>query len=390
MLDLALTTAQLAAFHATLATSHHVDILVRVLDRSRNYLADVSAQLFDGQVNIDGDADVTRTCTLSLRDPNRALMWDTNSPADGALFFDRMVQVVYVVRGPLLGAAGLAAVSVPVFTGPVTKVSRTTDVVNVEASGIEQTMIPPTVAYFTRTYKKNTKRTDLVRTILGDLGGETKFTVPDWPERTTKDRVVLYNDNIWAMAKEVVGDRSTNHLFYDARGTCVLRKTPTTSCFAFKTGAGGLVTSHPQVNYDIGDVRNKVRMTGVTPKGHKNPVVGTATAPKDHPLSTFSLGRNGKERVILDESDDDSCKTKSAAEKKAKARLDDLLRQAVDVTFDALVVPHLEPEDIYTLTTPTLSLDAKVRQMTIPLKSGTMAMGFLDKRSVNADRIRRK
>lgn len=380
----------MAAFHKTLASSHRVDIVVRVLDRSRQYLADVSAQLFDGQINIDGDADVTRTCTLSLRDPNRALMWDTNSPADGALFFDRMVQVIYVVRGPLLTAANLASVAVPVFTGAVTKVSRTTDVVNVEASGVEQSMIPPTVAYFSRTYKKGQKRTDLVKQILRELGGETKFTVPDWPEKTTKDLKVLFNDNIWALAKKVVGDRSTNHLYYDARGTLVLRKTPTSACFAFKTGPGGMVTSSPQVDYDIADVRNKVRMTGTTPKGHKNPVVGIATAPASHPLSTFSLGRNGKERVILDESDDDSCKTEAQAKKKAKSRLDDLLLQAVDVTFDALVVPHLEPEDIYTLSTPTLSLNAKVRKMTIPLKSGTMSMGFLDKRSVNADRIRKK
>jgi hypothetical protein len=385
MLDLGLSTAQLAAFHKTLAGSHHVDIVVRVLDRSRQYLADVSAQLFDGQVNIDGDADVTRTATLSLRDPNRALAWDTDSPADGALFFDRMVQVIYVVTSP----AG-QVVSVPIFTGPVTKVSRTTDVVNVEASGIEQTMIPPTVAYFTRTYKKGMKTTDLVRAILTDLGGESKFTVPDWPDKTTKDRPILFNDNIWALAKDVVGSRSTNHLFYDARGTCVLRKTPTSSCFAFTTGQGGLVTSHPQVNYSIDDVRNVVRLTGATPKGHKNPVIGTAKAPKDHPLSTFALGRNGKERVILDETDDDSAKSKGKADDLAKQRLDDLLLQAVDVTFDALVVPHLEPEDIYTLTTPTLSLQARVKQLTIPLKAGAMSVGYNTKRSVNADRIRKQ
>jgi hypothetical protein len=384
VIDLGLTSSQLDAFHLTLAAPHRVDTVVRVLDRSRTYLTDISGQLFDGQVNIDGDADVTRTCTLSLRDPNRALMWDTNSPADGALFFDRMVQVLYVVTGPLLLKAGLASVTVPIFTGPVTKVSRTADVVNVEASGIEQTMIPPTVAYFGRTYAKGMKSTDLVRAILTDLGGETKFTVPDWPDRTTKDRVILFNDNTWATAKDVVGSRATNHLFYDGRGICVLRKTPTTPCFTFRTGQGGLITTHPQVNYDIDDVRNKVRLTGSTEK-----IVGIATAPKEHPMSTWSLGRNGKERVILDEFTDDSAKTKAAAEKLAKTRLDDLLRQAVDVTFDALVVPHLEPEDLYTVQTPTLSLQARVRQMSIPLKGGTMSVGYNTKLSVNADRIRR-
>lgn len=385
MIDLGLTATQLAAFHRTLVTSHRVDITVRVLDRDRRYLADISTNLFDGQVNLDGDADVTRTLTLSLRDPNRALMWDTNSPADGSLFFDRQVQVIYTVSGPYLAALGLARVSVPLFTGPVTKASRTTDVVNIEASGIEQTMIPPTVAYFARTYKKGMKRNDLVRAILTELGGETKFSLMDMPERTTKDLHILFNENTWAAAKGVVGSRATNHLFYDARGIAVLRKTPKTACYSFTTGKGGNITSHPQVNYNIDDVRNVVRLTGKSDK-----IRGTATAPDSHPLSPVSLGRNGRKRVILDEFTDDSAKTDKKARELAKDRLDDLLMQAVDVTFEALVVPHLEPEDIYAISTPTLSLSARVKQLSIPLKSGTMSVGYNSKRSVNADRIRRK
>lgn len=387
MISLGLTAAQQREFHAVLAGSYSVDIVVRVMDLNRRYLADISERLYDGQVNVDGDADITRTATLSLRDPDHALLWDTNSPSDGSLFVDRLVSILYVITAPY---PARLTYSVPIFAGPVTKASRTADVVNVEASGMEHLVLPPTVAWFTKTYNKGVKKSTLVRTIMSELGTETKFQIPDWPETTAAPVTLVHNSNIWAVAKSVVGSRATNHLFYDGRGVCVLRKTPYTSTFAFRSGDGGTIITEPQVNYDMADVRNTVRVVGAVPTGKKTPVSATVTAPRSHPLSTFSLGRNGRQRVILEEVEDDHLKTAAQCKELAQSRVDWLLQQSVDVTFDARVVPHLEPEDVYTIHTPDFSFTARVKRLTIPLKSGPMSVGYNVKRSTNAARIRKR
>jgi hypothetical protein len=62
--------------------------------------------------------------------------------------------------------------------------------------------------------------------------------------------------------------------------------------------------------------------------------------------------------------------------------------QAVDVKFDTLVAPHLEPLDLYTLKTDDFSLLARVTQMTIPLRSPVSNIGYLSRRTANKGRIR--
>jgi hypothetical protein len=385
LISLGLNAAEQREFHEVLAGSHSTDVVVRVLSLNRAYLADVTGQLFDGQVNIDADADITRTCTLSLRDPGRSLLWDTSSPNDAALFVDRLVQIIYVVRAPY---PSVKSWSVPIFTGPVTKVSRTADIINLEASGMEHLISPPTVAWFAKTYGKGMKKTTLVRLLLSELGGETKFSIPDWAETTAAPVTTVFNSNLWAVAKRVVGSRAVNHLFYDGRGVCVLRKTPSASVFAFRTGTGGTIISEPQVSYDMSTVANTVRVVGATPAKAKRPVVGTASAPRTHPLSSAALGRNGKPRVILAELADDHLKTTAQATSLARAHLETILRESVEVTFDAMVIPHLEPEDVYTVNTPTLGFNGRLKKMTIPLKGGPMTVGYNARRSANKARIR--
>lgn len=391
MISLGLTAAEQRRFHDVLASSHTVDIIVRVLDMAHQYVADVSGLLLDGQVNIDSDAEVTRNATLSLRDPANIVRLDTGAPADGALYVDRMIQIHYVVSDP----NSMSSWSVPLFTGPITKMSRTVDVVNLECQGKEQLCKPPTVAWFTKSYGKGTKKTTIVRLIMQQLAGETRFTIPDWGSTTASTVTVPYNADIWATAKKIAGSRALVHLFYDGRGVCMLRRTPSAPVFTFRTGDGGTVVSAPQINYEMDRVRNAVRVTGATPKATKTkknpkPVTAVVAAPRSHPLSTYSLGRNGGQRIMLEEVSDDGMKTTAQCVSLGRARLADLLLEAVDVSFDARVIPHLEPEDIYVLSTPDVSLTARVKRLTIPLRSGPMAVGYNVKRAVNKQRIRRK
>jgi hypothetical protein len=385
MISLGLSSADLKLFHQGLATHHSVKVSIAVLTLNHKYVGDLSTALLDGQVNIDGDADVTRSLTCQLLDPDRVIQLDSSSPNDGALFFDRMIQVTYSVKSEALPRW----VDVPIFTGPVVKMSRTGDIINLEAMGKEALVIPPTVAYYGKTWAKGLKKTDIVRAILRDYGGETKFTIPDWTYRTTTPVTMTSETNMWALVKKLVGGREVRHVFYDGRGTLVVRDTPKTSTCSFATGPGGNVTTRPVIEYDGAALVNAVRVKGGDPKGKAKAPVVTVLAPASHPLSPVALGRNGKPRVILEILDDDTVKTAAAAKQLATSHLETVLKQAVDVKFDALVWPHLEPEDAYTLTTGDFAIGARARQFSIPLRSGVMSVGTVKKVSVNRTGIRR-
>jgi hypothetical protein len=63
--------------------------------------------------------------------------------------------------------------------------------------------------------------------------------------------------------------------------------------------------------------------------------------------------------------------------------------QGVEVKFDAIVAPHLEPEDIYVLQTSDFAMLVRYRQATIPLKSSVSSVGYLTKRALNKTGVRR-
>lgn len=356
-----------------------------MLTLGHSYVGDLSAQLLDGQVTIDGDAEVTRSLTCQLLDPDRVLKLDSTSPNDGALYFDRMLQITYSVKSEILPRW----VDVPIFTGPITKMSRTDEIVNLEAQGKESLVSPPVVAYFSKSWAKGIKRTSIAKAIMRDYGGETKFTIPDWSETTAGPVSMTSEANMWELVQKLIGGRTSRHAFYDGRGVLVARKMPQSPSFTFKTGTGGSVTSKPVVDYNGDAIVNGVRVKGVTPKGKKTPVTATVLAAASHPLSPKALGRNGKSRVMLEVLDDDSIKTTAQAKKLAASHLATKLKQAVEVKFDSLVIPHLEPEDVYTLSTPDFSIDARARQFSIPLRSGVMAVGTAKKVSVNRTKVRR-
>lgn len=386
MIALGLSAADMKLFTASLSTHHSVKVTAQVLDLAHRYVGDLTSYLIDGQVNIDADAEVTRSLTATVRDPDGRIQLDSTSPADGALYYDRMLRVIYSVKSALLPRW----VDVPVFCGPITKMTRTADLINVEAQGKEALVIPPALAFYSHTYGKGWSRASLVRAIMATYGGETKFSIPAFGGTTPGPVVMQPETNIWATVKSVNGSFSTRHLFYDGRGVLVMRSTPTTSTYTFRTGAGGNIAEIPTIDYDLAEVRNVVTVKGAIPKGKKTPVQATVGLPATHPLNHYRMGRNGRPRVLLEVVTDDNVKTAAQAKTVATARVNALARQAVDVQFVGMVAPHLEPLDIFTLRTPDFAVTARYRRATIPLTTAVGTVGYLMKRQPSKARIRRR
>lgn len=386
MIALGLSGADLALFNQSLSTHHSVKVTVQVLGLNHAYIDDISDQLLDGQVSIDADAEVTRSLTLQLNDPEHSLKLDSTAPTDGALFYDRMIRIVYSVKSELLPRW----VDVPIFCGPITGMSRTADVVNLEAQGKESLVQPPTVAYSSRTFAKGWPRASLVREIMSTYAGETKFSIPAYGEKTPGVVVMNGENPIWPLVKSINGSFGVRHLFYDGRGVLVMRTTPQSSSYTFKTGVGSNITTLPQISYDLSNVRNIVKVKGAIPKGKKVPVAAAVGLPGTHPLNHYALGRNSKPRVMMEVVTDDNQKTLAQAKALATRLVKSHALQAVDVTFDALVAPHLEPYDVYTLKTPDIAMTARYLKAVIPLKSAVGNVGYLSSRTTNKTRIRRR
>jgi hypothetical protein len=379
MIPLRLTSAEKSALNKTLVGTHSVRVSVEVLDLSGNHIGDITDQLLSGQVNIDNTAAVTRSCTLSILDVRRSLHFDSNAPTNGALYVDRAIKVVYWVK-----AAGATDwVDIPVFYGPITSMDRTNEVVNIEAQGKE--VLAQGAAWKVKTYKRGAYRVDVIRSILQDLTGEDprKISLPDRGAKLPANLSIGRASIPWRVARRV-GHGMNAQLFYDGRGVARLRTRPTAAQFTFKSGDNGSVLSAPQVTYTTENLKNIVWVRGF------GTLSVSKAAPRSHPLSPWNLGRNGVPRYLLDAVTDTTIRTRAEATKVANTRLHDALLESIEVSFDAMTIPYLEPEDMVRVTTEDFSHTFRLHQMSIPLVvGGNMTIGYLTNRSPNKKAIRR-
>lgn len=368
MIPVGLSAAGLKAFQQTLVQHHEIQVSVTIQDLNGASLATVSDRLTDGQVNVDADADVTRTCTLTLLDPDRALPFDSTAPTDAALFLDRMIHVVYSV---LVNGSW---VRVPVFTGPVTKLSRSDTSVNVEAQGKEALSMG--AIWFPMTLPKGMLKTAAISKLLHDHGGETQFSIPGSLSRLSGPLGVPRSGKPWLFAKRIA--QSMNHqLYYSGDGVCRMRNYPGTTLFTFTDP--GSVLSRPQIGYSLDDLANIVQVTGKQPPGPATVKGGTeavmaaaswtSVAPASHPLSPFKLGRNGVSRYLLSVIQDDSVGTIGEAKDLATLRLAQSLLQAVDVSFESLAIPHIDPYDVCTLNSSSAATTFAMRKYSFSLRA---------------------
>lgn len=385
MQTLGLSNSERNKFHRALRSSHTRRVVVSVTNLEGNTLSVVSHRLLDGQVLVDMDADVTRSATLSLLDRKHSLNFDTDSPDDGALYADRMIRIEIEILVEDLGRH----VSVPVFHGPVTKLDRKGDVVDIECQGKESLALG--AVWRPITLKKGTKKTDAIRTLMSERAGETRFAFPTLTARLPKAVTLDRYSPVWASARKIASGMN-RQLYYTAGGVLKLRAVPDRPVFTFKTGTGGDILSDVAISNLMEDVKNVVVVKGGKPKGAKNAVRATAVAEDSHPLSPRRLGRNGVPRYLVELVENESIRTDADARERAKQILRDRLRSTVEVTFDALPIPHLDAGDLVRVETDDASFEFRLRQFSIPLGvSGdpVMSVGYHRRTTVNRRRIRR-
>lgn len=384
-----------------------------VLNLDGDTLSSIDNRVMEGsQVNVVTGADgPTRSMTVTLYDPNQRLRLDSDAPTDGSLFADRMLRAWYEVYVPTVGW-----VRIPVFTGPIMRVSRDDSSLTVECQGKEALALEPVWRNYT--VEKGVAKTDAIRRILRERAGETHFDIPDLPRiklgapaTLTPQRPEIKrgkhkgqpikgnNANTpWGLAHSIAQSMS-RHLYYDGYGTCRLRQLPGSPLFTFD---GSLIQSAPQIKFDLTEMRNAVRVTGKTlhegkEKGAQIPthvVSGEAWAPSNHPLSPRRLGRTLNDgtvvpRYIPEFVTNDAIRSDREATRLAEHVLADRLAQQVDVSFDALPVPHLEELDLIRIAYEDMRMTARLREFTLPLtNTGVMSVGYVKQVSVPKRRRR--
>lgn len=366
-------------FDEQLRSTSRVRTTLTLLDLSGKSPVDLTDRLLGGQVNIDATAETSRQLSCTLDDPDHELHLDSDAPGDGALYADRMLQAHYGFWVEGLGRW----VDVPVFTGPITSMKRDGGVIDLGCLGKEH--LAGGQAWRPLTLRKGTNVVRGIRTILAERAGETEFSFPTTPHRIPRGGYTLGKmTSPWLAARELANSIG-RHLYYDGAGVCRLRKPPKGSVYTFD---GAVVLGDPSITYDLSTIVNTVWVKGHKPEG-KPRVSASVTAPRTHPLSPQRLGRNSEPRYLVAEVD--APKVRSAKDARALARdqLKGYLREGLDVSFDSLPIPHLDPLDVVRLNAEGVSITFTLRAASIALThDGSMSVGTNKRVAPNRKGIR--
>jgi hypothetical protein len=399
--QLPITAAQQQSLLDTLRTSHRRRIQVAVRNRSEKVIEQLdvpASQVLSGSVTVDATADITRSLSLVFIDPQQRLGFDAGSPARGALFADNLVSVEYGVLVPSVGW-----IDIPVFWGPVTNFERDRSQVTIEAQGKEALALDPHFATQGYTLKKGRRIDNAIRDVM-DRVGETRYDLPDMPQRLPRVRSVQPEDEPWDVVKfgweggtrvwhgkgrqrhkqrvtvefnGLISVAGNMRAFYNGAGRLCVRRRSTTRVLQLQTGRD-LVTI-PVVKFDALAARNHVVVTGAkvtVGKTHVQRRASASLAPAN-PLSPESLARNGHPRYMTEFVSVDGLKTHQACVDRARRILAEKSQDGLDLAFDCLPFPMLEEHDVIRVVTDAYAIDIPLRQFTIPLAPGdAMNVGY--------------
>ena len=353
----------------------------QILNSDHRVISDLSQWLVDGQVEWDTTALVQRTATATILDPDGRAGLDSVRVTDASVRLDRYLRLRRDVWLP----SAREWVSIPLFTGPLSGVERDGHTITVAAQGKEAIALQP--FWQPLSWGKSTPRVQVIEDMMRRGAGEWAFSMPPgWrtPLGKTKSVARVIGDDqftVWQQAKWQAKALAAD-LFYDARGVLRLRRRPVLPAWRFTEDD---VTGRPRVSERTRDIINVVAVTGGVPKGGSRPVTAIRPLPVDHPWSPAALGRRGVGRRRIEEITDDTLVTKSAAVAAADRRLREHETSTVDMTFDALPVPMLEPNDLYRVDAYDVATTARIHKATIPVTGGLMTVG-----SVRVYRPRRR
>jgi hypothetical protein len=379
--SLGLSAADLVAYGRALAlpdTPFTVEL--RVLDLSGQLVKTIPSAVNGGQVNVDADADVTRSATLTFLDDTRSLQFDSDSPADGAVYFDNMVRIWHQTQVAELNNSWVGCA---VFTGPIVKFDRAGMDVSIEAQGKEALAL---FGVETLTRRKGCNAIEAIRTILSERCGETQFAFPSTKRRLPRDFTVSWEDEVrpWVVCQRIAASLGLQ-LFYDGAGVCRLRDLPGDPVFRFHDDdVDPNITAPVQVVHDSGEIRNQVTVVGSKPQ-----YTYTADLPDSHPDSAARMGRNGVPGYRRELITDSRIASTTAATQRALQRIETLQRVTFGTTLDTVPVPHLDELDMIRVDTDEHVGNDRLRQWSFPLTGGDMSVGYNDLVTVPRRRVRR-
>lgn len=374
MINLGIKDDELKKLRALLQSPHWIDIDIQIMntDHVKPKNNNISDRLITGQVNFDANADVTRTAEITLLDPSAQLNFNPDNPEDGALFLTTMIQVTYSVGTPMRDKW----YDIPLFTGPITGMTRDDSEVTINCAGKE--ILGFSNYWKTKTYKKNNRLTKIIDFIVVGIMGEAAKRVKTLSSKKKNHKPVsITRESVpWKIAKQLA-DMLGMILFFDGLGILHLRRKSKKNAWVFNES--NMVT-WPKFTYDPSTVINSVVVEGKKPKGSKRKKRGTAVAPRSHPLSPAKLGRNGKGRYFTKFISDGSLKTDAACRKRARKELDRYLKESVNIEFEALPFPLMEERDGFQVRTSIANVNGTALQWAIPLDAdGNASMGVIRK-----------
>lgn len=377
------TAAELAV---AMAAGCAVTPKITLLNTSGKQVGDLSDRVLveSGQVSwLEGD--VTRALTLDLIDPTHSLNLDSESPADGAIYADRMIRATQVFTSPLLPSGSC---SVDVFTGPIVKYARKGAEVSLEMHGKESRARTDVRG---KTIKKGRNIVDAIEDIMRDRCGERSFAFPKGVRRELRAPVHVGRadrQQPWEVCQRLAA--SINHqLFYDGSGTLVLRRIPSDPVVTLTP-----VASEPaEVTHDWTQVYNRVVVTWSRRRRTRNNrddqnregrerrdnKVSTAIDLDDlyrnHPFGPKRMAANGTAWTRTLRVDGTKVHTARDAREMAERRLRAVATQMLDVKMAAIPAWHLDPRD--PLVTPD-GLQFVMREAQSPLMGGPMTFGTVE------------
>lgn len=371
MITRKLSAADMAAYERGLLSDHKMRVLVQVLDLNHRVMGEATGVVLSGSVDIDVEQDVMRTCTMEISDPGNRLGLDAPGISHAALYADRMLQVHYGVWSHEYPHW----VDMPIFTGPIMSLKRSRHSISLTASSKECMLTQPQSR--TWKFKPGTAKTYIMRTVLADCG-ETRYSIPSWNDRITTPWQCLSNEAPWPKLQKLAyslasRDHGTDPLLhYDGSGWAVLKPYAKRSAWVFHRHTD--ILTEPDITSDLSQVKNFIVVYGA--KNKNGTVHAYAALPDTHPLSSKSLSRGGVRRHLREEVSDDQITTTKQAKRVAQDKLDRLGWSYVDVNFESLVIPHLEPRDIIDVDAGDWRERVQLTKFTIPLTAdGTMSIG---------------
>ncbi len=417
MINLGLTQRKTEAFFATLAASHRMKTIIHVLNESEEPINDFNMKfgtthLLDGAVQVDATQDITRSLSVTFLDPYRRFRWSPDHTHPGSLFTGDFLSVKYAVLvrddnrylgnttlGPKHHKLGIKAlpdayknywVQVPVFQGPLTSYEANGAEITIEAQGKESLCMDPIFANEGYTLGKHQHVDDAIQEVLRRIG-ERQFRMPDLPWRLGKEVAVHPRSQPWLIINGGGQDskghnipglinhtgKHPHHAFYDGDGRFTVRRLNKEPVFRFYQNT---LISQVDVTYDtIADFRNHIIVHGAPSQGKaKKAVKAEVSLPRHNPNSPWKLARNGKPRYLTLEVTAANLKTHHECKQRAHHLLNHHSQVGVNLSFDCLPIPTLEPHDVVRARTEDgMVLHAAIKQFTIPLVSSSpMSVGY--------------